>query len=250
MRKIITIILFVFSLNTTFAQTINEVKDSVFKNIILINKADVTTDGIDFFIDLPISPQKTPLIIHNTDQRIPTKLFFDRNTFLPEQKELFLIQTDWEYEKEIREQEIRERIHIKAHRKKIYHIKRYYNHYKVDSAFLSMQTSTELHYKKPQLENYETKYDYIERYGSICCPSDSRHHFYDQLRINIKDFEERNNLLISNRIINTGKEGEKTIRYQLDNLTNMQKLQFIQLFKKADQINEKIYTPIIHPSKL
>ena len=69
--------------------------------MILIKNTDVTTNGKDFLIDIPIKPQKEPIIIFNDDERIPTNLFFEIKSFLSEQYELFLIKPNWEFWKEI-----------------------------------------------------------------------------------------------------------------------------------------------------
>lgn len=249
MKEILTFILLLFCLNNLFGQTI---RDSVFNNVIPIEKTDVTTNGTDFLIDIPIKPQKEPIVIFNNDKRIPTNLFFDRRTFLSEQKELFLITFDWEFEEEIRDREKREGIHIKAARHKIYHIQRNYDYYQVDSTTISLHSRpiVKLNFVIPELEENEMKLYYVENYGSICCPKDERHFFSKVIEKDKKNFENKNGVTISVNSISTGKEGEKTNNYKLDNLTNEQKLQFFQIFKKADKVENKIYVPIIRLTKM
>ncbi len=249
MKKLMTLTLLLLLLNNLYGQTI---RDSVFNNVIPIDKTDVTTNGADFLIDIPIKPQKEPIVIFSNDKRIPTNLFFDRRTFLSEQKELFLITFDWEFEKEIREREKREGIHIKAARHKIYHIQRNYDNYQVDSTTIALHSRpiVKLNFTIPKLEDNEMKLDYVENYGSICCPKDERHFFSKVIEKDIKLFEDKNGVTISVESIITGKEGEKTKNYKLDNLTNEQKLQFFQIFKKADRVENKIYVPIIRSTKM
>lgn len=249
MKKTLTFTLFFVCLNNLLGQTI---RDSVFNNVIPIERTDVTTNGADFLIDIPIKPQKEPIVIVNHDRRIPTNLFFDRRTFLSEQKELFLITFDWEFQKKIREQERREGLHIKAARHKIYHILRNYDDYQVDSTTITLQSSpiVKLNFTIPKLEENEMKIYYVENYGSICCPRDWRHSFSKEIEKDIKLFEDKNGVIISVNSMTTGKEGEKTNNYKLDNLTKEQKLQFFQIFKKADRVENKIYVPKVRLTKI
>ena len=248
MRLLTSIILFILSSSSSFSQTIN---DTVFRNIILIENNNVTSNGNDFLIDLLIKPQKKPLLILNNDRRIPTSLFFDRSTFLPEQDNIFLITPDWEFLDKIRKKEDNGKhlgLSIKAYRRKIYHIQRNNAGFKVDS--LVLNDKVEFKFNKPILEADETKYDYFERYYSKCCPRDSRHSYFEHLQNSVKDFEANNNVSVIIKYFITGGEGEKDYYYQLENSTQTQKLQFFQIFKEADNIQQKIFTPIIRPLKI
>src|SRR5690554_146478 len=102
MKKILTLTILLFCLNNLFAQTI---RDSVFNNVVLIKNTNVSTNGFHFLIDIPIKPQKDPIVIFNDDFRIPAKLFFSRSSFLWEQNELILIMPDWQYYNNIEETE-------------------------------------------------------------------------------------------------------------------------------------------------
>lgn len=148
---------------TAFGQSI---RDTVFNDVIVVYSQNVTTDGKDFLIDMPIKTQKEPIVILNNDRRIPLELFFERKSFLSEQNELFLITKDWGFEKEIAERQKREGIHIKASRHKIYHIKRGFDNYQIDSLIISLHTRpiVTLNFKK--IEQFivaeSKKYYYVD----------------------------------------------------------------------------------------
>ena len=247
MKKLLTLALLLLFLNKLNAQTI---RDSVFNNVILINSTDVTTNGYDFLIDIPIKSQKKPIVISNNDWRIPAKLFFDRKSFLSDQDEILLITFDWEFYKEIREKEKRLGIHIKASRQKFYHIQRNNTGFKVDS--LSVGTHDpfkpiKFNFIKPELQENEVKYYYQDCYGSGCCPRDTKRDIYPIIQNKIKLFEEKNKLNVTRNVhtISMGEEGERCIYYPLSDLTNDQRLHFFQILKDADKIDSKIYIPII-----
>ncbi len=230
------------------------VRDTVFNNVILIKDADITTNGYDFLIDIPIKSQKEPIVISYNDWRIPAKLFFDRKSFLSDQDEILLITFDWEFYKEIREREKRTGLHIKAARQKIYHIQRNNTGFKVDSLSVSAHDPfkpIKFNFIKPELQKDEVKYYYQDCYGSGCCPHDTKRDIYPIIQNKIKLFEEKNNLNVTHNVltISLGEEGERCIYYPLSDLTNDQKLQFFQIFKEADKIDNKIYVPIVCATK-
>lgn len=193
-QKLYILISFILFSGIAFSQSI---RDSVFNDVILIKSTDVSTNGFHFLVDIPIKPQKEPIIIFNSDFRIPTKLFFSRSSFLWEQNEIILITTDWVFEKEIREREKREGIHIKAHRNKIYHIKRRGSGYEVDSLSIVMQDPRKpikVNFKNPELKENEVKYFFKECYGSTCCPEDPSWKFEKERNEMRNNFNERYNV--------------------------------------------------------
>lgn len=193
-QKLYILISFILFSGIAFSQSI---RDSVFNDVILIKSTDVSTNGFHFLVDIPIKPQKEPIIIFNGDFRIPTKLFFSRSSFLWEQNEIILITTDWVFEKEIREREKREGIHIKAHRNKIYHIKRRGSGYEVDSLSIVMQDPRKpikVNFKNPELKENEVKYFFKECYGSTCCPEDPSWKFEKERNEMRNNFNERYNV--------------------------------------------------------
>ncbi|GEM_PF-1121041 len=150
-QKIFILIAFLLLSAAASGQSI---RDSVFNEVIPVNWQNVSTDGKDFLIDIPIQAQKEPIIIFNNDRRIPVELFFDRRSFLNEQDEIVLITSDWEYYDRIRASEERiPGLHLAPYRQnKFYHIKRMDTHYVVDSISRAMEVQTfTIIYKKAQL---------------------------------------------------------------------------------------------------
>lgn len=229
MKKLLPIVIVFFCLNNLFAQTI---RDSVFNNVILIKNTDVSTNGFHFLIDIPIKPQKDPIVIFNDDFRIPAKLFFSRSSFLSEQNEIILITPDWEFRKEIIEEQKRTGLHIKASRDKIYHIKRNGSGNQVDSLSVVLQginNPIKINFKNPELKENEVKYFFKECYGSTCCPENPSWKFEKERK------ETKNNFNIEHKV-NVyknayreikGKEGEHCDYYTLSDLTSKQKIEFL-----------------------
>lgn len=203
-------------------------KDTI-QNVILINKENITTDGYNFLIDIPIKAEKNPIGIFVNDEQIPVELFFGRKSFLPNQKEIFLFTPDWTFLKEIEEEQKRTGVHIKAYRKKVYHIKRNNTGYKVDT--LILPDNTKFIFQKTKPKENEIKFYYSDCYGSTCCPRDDRWDSYEAVQNKIKLFEEQNNLSINKDSNSFGEEGEHCTSYNLNELTNEQKLLFIQEIK-------------------
>ena len=234
MKELLTILSLIFSLIHVNAQSI---RDSVFNDVISINHTDVTTDGTFFLVNLPITSQKKPLIIYNYDERIPTRLFFNRNTFLAQQDELILITTDWQYYRNIKKnQEIRPGLKLDpVIQNKIYHIKRNGENSMVDSLTIIRDNPSRpviINYKKPELEAQEEIVYYIDCYGSTCCPKSKSWDFYDKKNELFKNFNQENQVNIhhnSYKKIN-GKEGEHCMYYTLSDLSEQQRFNFIKQF--------------------
>ncbi|NLN32517.1 MAG: hypothetical protein GX159_02855 [Flavobacteriaceae bacterium] len=214
-----------------------EIKDSIINNVILIEKEKVFTNGSNFLIDMPIKVQKEPIIIFNNDNRIPVELFFERKSFLYGQNEILLITRDWEYYESLREDERNTPgLHLIPYvQNKFYHIKRNNKSYNVDSLSIRMDDPRKpitLNFIKPEFNDGETIYYYADGYGSICCPRDKRWDYYEAIQNYIKLFAEKNNIKLENtRSVSNGEEGEHSSFYSLTELTNEQKLLFIQEIK-------------------
>lgn len=229
-----------------YAQSI---RDSVFNNVIRINDTDVTSNSSTFLIDIPIKTQKEPIIIFKIERQIPTKLFFSRKSFLPDQNEILLIEPDWEYYKSIRKSEDETGLHLyPVVQNKFYHIQRNNTGFIVDSLTVRMDDSSKpvaLNFKKPELNEIESKFYYLNCYGSTCCPKDPRWEFYETFQNNIKIFEEKNKVVITKEVYSKiyGKEGEHCLYYPLSDLTNEQKVAFLS--EITGEPYPKIYVPII-----
>lgn len=252
MKKLLTIAIVFICLNNLFAQTI---RDSIFNNVILIKSTDVSTNG-HFLIDIPIKPQKDPIVIFNDDFRIPANLFFSRNSFLYGQNEFILITPDWEFHKEIIEEQKRTGLHIKTSRNIIYHIKRNGSGYEVDSLSVVLQginNPIKINFKEqPELNKNEVKYFLKECYGSGCCPKDPNLEFRQERDVMRNKFNEKYNVNVyKNTYRQTlGEEGEHCTYYTLSDLTNEQKIEFIfppRPFTKTDDVIQGSYV-IILPS--
>lgn len=230
------------------AQTIN---DTVFNDVILINKDNVVADGQDFLIDIPIKVQENPIVIYNDDDRIPSKLFFERKSFLADQNEIIIITRDHKYHKEIIKTQQKRNIHVKPIPQwKIYTMKRYHEaFFWADSLTLdASKTKLKINFKKVELKEDEVKYFIKDCYGTTCCPTDEKYGFTEKINSTIKLFEEKNGVNIGNAIYieGSGPEGEHCKYYRLSDLTNKQRLTFIKemnnIIKKTQYA--QIYTPI------
>lgn len=217
-------------------------KDTI-QNVILINKENITTDGYNFLIDIPITAEKNPIGIFLNDKTMPVELFYDRKSFLPTQNEIFLFTPDWEFQKEIIDKQERMGIHIKAYRRKVYHIKRNNTGYTVDT--LILPNTTKFIFQKTKLEENEIKFYYDDCYGSVCCPRDDRWDSYKDVQNKIKNFEKENNVLIHKSSNSFGEEDEHCTTYNLSELTNEKKLLFI---KEIKSVNKEAYPQIFHPA--
>ena len=254
MKKLLTIVILFFCLNNLFSQTI---RDSVFNNVVLIKNTNVSTNGFHFLIDIPIKPQKDPIVIFNDDFRIPAKSFFSRNSFLWGQNEFILITPDWIFEKEIRNREKRDKIHIKAHKNKIYHIKRNGSGYEVDSLSVVLNAPRKpitINFNNPKLTENEVKYFFKECYGSTCCPEDPSYKFEKERNEIRNNFNEKYNVNVYKSVYEQtlGKEGEHCDYYTLSDLSNEQKIEFIfpsKTYTETDDVVQGFYV-IILPSTI
>lgn len=254
MKKILTLIILILCLHNLFAQTI---RDSVFNNVILIKNTDVATNGVHFLIDIPIIPQKESIVIFNDDHRIPTKFFFNRNSFLYGQNDFYLITPDWEYYNNIEETERKNPgLHLYPYRQnKIYHIKRYSSENKVDSLSVRMDDPSrpiKINFQKTKLQENEVKYFFKECYGSTCCPKDPTRKFEQDRNEMRNNFNKKYNVNVYKNAYRQikGKEGEHCDYYTLSDLTNEQKIEFIfppQNFTKTDDVAQGFFV-IILPS--
>ncbi|MDR2207080.1 MAG: hypothetical protein LBE36_13105 [Flavobacteriaceae bacterium] len=191
------LIVYLLSFWTAQAQSI---RDKVFNDVILIQPENVVTDGNDFLIDIPFKPQENPIIIFNNDRRIPTKLFFAKESFFPKQNTILLITPDWEYIENVAKNLPKDVTIKPVGQYKFYYIDRNNAGYKVDSLSRRIDNPHNpitMNFKKPELRD-----DEIKCYGTICKYSGK-----------ISD-----------------KEDEDCECYTLSDLTNQQKLLFLKEF--------------------
>ena len=254
MKKILTLAILLLCLHNLFAQTI---RDSIFNNVILINNADVSTNGFHFLIDIPIKPQKDPIIIFNDDFRISANLFFSRNSFLYGQNEFILITPDWEYYKNI-EQTERKNPGLKLHpyrQNKVYHIQRNNTKPQIDSLSIRMDDPRKpitINFNNPELKENEVKYFFKECYGSNCCPRDPKWDYQNDRNEMINNFNKKHNVSVYQNVyrLDLGRESERCDYYTLSDLTNEQKIEFIfppKNYTETDDVAQG-FSVIILPS--
>lgn len=130
MKIIFTLIASLFILFSVNSQTIN---DTIFNEVFVIKNENIIKKDNNFFINIPIKTQTKPIIIATSEFNITAKKICNRKILLPEQNEFILITPDWEFIKELLEEQKREGIHIKAEKHKFYHIKRSTFDCKIDS---------------------------------------------------------------------------------------------------------------------
>lgn len=234
MKNLLVLIVFML-LQNIHSQTMN---DTIFKDVILINGESVITNGFDFLIDIPIKVQDDPIIIFNNDERISSKLFFDRESFLYQQDEIILITPDWEYHKNIIEAQKESGIHVEPlAQNKFYHIDRKSG--KIDSitAILNHPKSIKIDFKKEKTKETKMLVFYQECFGSSCCPRDFRRDLLANgtikgLSRHIETFEKDNKVKVvglKKQIL--GKEGEHCKYLTIENLQHEQKVIVLNLLK-------------------
>lgn len=227
-------------------------QDSVFNNVIIIKKEDVTKNGYDFLIEIPIKTKKRTIIIFNNDELIPAKLFFDRKSFLFQQNRILLITPDWAYYKNVRQSE-RSDFHPRPiMQNKFYLITRNDTTYKVDSLIVRMdepKKTITLNFIRPELKKNEVGYFFQECYGSICCPEDLNWKFKQERDKMKNNFNEKYNVNIDKNIYEKvlEKDGAHCIYYTLTDLTNEQKIAFFRTQKLLpnSQVKDTDLSPII-----
>lgn len=250
MKKALLIVISLLFIDQLQAQNI---RDTVFNNVILIKSTDVSTNGFHFLIDIPIKPQKEPIVIFNNDFRIPSKTFFSRNSFLYGQNEFILITPDWEFHKEIIEEQKRTGLHIKASRDKIYHIKRNSSGYEVDILSVVLQginNPIKINFQNPELKENEVKYFSKECYGSD--PKDPNLKWRQERDVIRNNFNEKYNVNVYKNFYRQimGKEGEHCDYYTLSDLNNVQKIEFLfppKYYTETDDVAQGFFV-IILPS--
>lgn len=218
------------------SKSLVSVHDTIFKDAIAIQEKDVITDGNIFLIKFPIKEQKEPIVIWNLDRRIPSQVFFERKSFLYGQNEILLITPDW---KAIEDKD------NPLPKINLYHISRNNTGFSVDSLNVSQDESKKIkiYSHSPYWNEKKVKFMLTDGYGSSCCPRDDGWNFYKAVQEQIKLFEEQNKVVIPKTGQSLGEEGEHIVFYQLDNLSDEQKLMFIHNIRTArNEQFSKIFT--------
>lgn len=242
MKKLLTLILLLLLLHNLNGQTI---RDSIFNNVIPIERADVSTNGNDFLIDIPIKSQKEPIIIFNQDARIPLKMLFERKSFLYEQNEIILMESAYLRNPSKATEKVAPSIIL-------YHIQRENSiDYKVDSLQLVWiyTCPITINYKKSELKENEVKYFFQECYGSTCCPRDPNWDFQQERNEMKNNFNKKYNVSVYQNVYRQilGRESEHCDYYTLSDLTNEQKIAYFRTPKPIpnSHLKDFDFSPII-----
>ena len=223
-------IIFIFSLfitnNNVNAQSIN---DSIFNNVLLIQKEDVIKNSDDYLLDVIIDFdfKKTPIIYNDTRLSIDSiaSLLFKYKSFI-------VITPDWEYYDKIAEEAVNMGGCIEPTTTNIFYQRTYIeNEWKTDSIRISGD-QPKIVFKQPKKDvkfNDNIVFYHIENFDSTCCPKDPKWNVKQQLDQFIISFERENNITIGDIYKKiTGKEGEHILYFTLSNLNIKQKLLFLQ----------------------
>lgn len=216
-------------------------KDKIFDHVILINDENVFQFGKLILIDIPLKINNNEKLIFYNASHIPNKLFFDKTIFLSEIDEFTLISPDKEYYESVRK--FANRIKgcaepIKTD--KFYFVKR--SAPKWDSISLDSGNYPVVKFKNLQTtisKNDIVSY-YSESFGSQCCPRDKKWDLLmednnDSYTALLKELKNENIIVKEVYSRNEGKEGEVSHFYPLKELSNKQKLVFIN--KRSDFFN-------------
>ncbi|WP_103867591.1 hypothetical protein [Aquimarina sp. I32.4] len=250
-RKSVFFLTLILTINYSIAQSIN---DTIFTNVVLIQKEDIVQDNNDYLIDviMDFDFKKTPIIFNNS--RL-SKSFFINKLF--KDKPIILITPDWKFYEKVVEEAQRMGGCIEPATTNIFYQRKYLkNISKVDSVQISgNQPKMVFNSRVKGLKTDDTIiFYYTESYGSMCCPIDPKWKVKEKLDNFITSFEATNNIKLGDAYVKiTGKEGEHIVYFTLSNLSKKQKLAFLQgvrggiYFKNADrkyiEINPQIFTP-------
>lgn len=225
-RHIIFILSLILMNNYAIAQSIN---DTIFKNVLLVQKDDVVKNNDDYLIDVVIDfdSKRTPIIFN--DSKLSKDFFIER---MFEHKPMFLIAPDWKFYDDVSEEANRMGGCIEPATTNIfYQIEYIGNKQKIDSIRISGdQPKLVFTQRKKDLKsNGNIIFYHKESFGSICCPKDPKWEIKERLDGYIASFEKTNNIKsgdVYKKV--TGKEGEQILYFTLSNLRKEQKLNFLQ----------------------
>lgn len=249
-RKIILILSLLLTNNYANAQSIN---DSIFSNVLLIQKKDVVKNIDDYLIDVVINfdLKKSSVIFNDSGL---SKDFITNRLF--EHKSIIVIIPDWKFYEEITEEATRMGGCIEPATTNIFYQRKYIeNESKTDSIRISGNQPKLVFNKsiKNVKFNDNIVFYHTESFGSTCCPKDPKWKIKQRLDEFITSFERENNIKLGDMYKKiTGKEGEHILYFTLSNLNTKQKLLFLQeirYWKYTDQklkdikFDPQIFTP-------
>lgn len=233
----LTIVLNTFLHNFLFSQTLY---DTIFKNVIKIDKENTAQIGNSYLIDIPIQQNRNFLILLNNYQ-IPNKLFFGNYTFSNNLKEFILISPDYEYYREVAEfASSMGGCAEPVPSNKFYHFKRERNNIIIDSVTIRGNQQPLIIFESQQkINNNDSILSYFTEYIRL---DSSQHHpskeNHDKF---VRKFEQNNHLKIEKIFSEKINENEFIYYYNFGNLDLKSKLKFI-LERRHDLIpNKKVF---------
>lgn len=177
--------------------------------------------GLTFLIDVPLGDNVKSLYVDNKKGIIPIQLLFqERNRRWTKLDTLVISENVNKKETVIKRQNahqymLDEYIFITFHVDTLNGIDDRFSNYKILSPFLHNNIDS-------------VKVYYTDEYGSVCCPVDPKYKMKPSLDEFLKTFEERNKTKIGKIYFKSlAKEGEIAFYFTLDNLTQVQKIDFL-----------------------
>ncbi len=243
------IILNIILISQVFSQSLN---DTLFKNVIKIDDENISKIGKSFLINIPLKEKNKFLIIFNNSQ-IPNNLFFSKNNFAPNLTEFILIFPNFEYYKRIGNYSSKYS-KIKCAEpltsEKLYHIKRNYNNFKIDSLTITGNKQKSIILKNPENKFKDSILSFLSEKTILNSLQDDKSYKTESNRIEfIKKFEKNNKLKIGKIYLENIDNNENVFYYCLNSLNSKNKLKFI-LQRKYDLIPNKHLKKISPPKEI
>jgi len=244
-RKTVFILSLLLTYNSIIAQSIN---DSIFNNVILIDKKDVVKHQEDYLIDVVIDTElkKLPIIFNNS--RL-SKEFIENRLF--KKQSIIIITPDWEFFNQVTEEATKMGGCIEQATTNIYYQKKHLeNGITTDSIRISGEQPKLVFSQslKDSESNDTIVFYHTESFGSSCCPKDTSWDIKHKLDHYISTFEKENNTKIGaiyERV--TGKEVEHMLYFTLSTLNKEQKLHFLKDIRYWRNIDQKLNTKTFKP---
>lgn len=230
------------------------ISDSIFKNVTLIENRNVLKSDNDYLIDVVMKYDVNDIpVIFNDSRELSKQFFFNE---LCRSKPMLLMTPDWAFYDAVAEEADSMGGCIEPAPAFIYYQKKYYkNKLQVDSIKIT-ENYPKLFFNL-SVKELKAKEDIVfyhtESFGSTCCPKDPKWEMKDKLDGFITYFEQKNSTKLGDVYKKiTGKEGEHILYFTLSNLNTKQKLNFLQEIRhiyvekknrKSIEISPQIFMP-------
>ncbi|XZF14613.1 hypothetical protein ACTHGU_00600 [Chitinophagaceae bacterium MMS25-I14] len=225
-------------------------KNTVFNNVIRIDRNDVARKGENYLVDIPM-PQDGASVICFNDARVSNALLCTSLTSYSFLTDITVISPDWAYYDAAAAHALQTGI-ICAEpvtTGKLFHVKKDDKGGIKTDSFIIKGTQPVLHFRNPGTMPADMiKVYYSEGYGSVCCPRDPRWDNISALMPFVADFEKRHHVKIRGTYTQVyGKEGEHNIFLTLEGLSLQQKLEFILERSRAVIPNKELKPIVLAP---